>query len=57
MDTEETIHRQADGIRDETLQANTTHQMATDDNERGVAEKSEMPAKRPLDVMEKAELI
>jgi len=35
MDTEETRQRQADSIRDEMLQANTTHQIATDDNEWG----------------------
>jgi len=28
-----TLRRQADGIQDEMLQANTTHQMATNDNE------------------------
>jgi len=33
MDMEETRQRQADGIRDEMLQANTTYQMATDDKE------------------------
>jgi len=33
LDTKETRQRQFDGIQDEMLQANTTHQMATDDNE------------------------
>jgi len=48
----------ADVIRDEMLQANTTHQMATYDNEWGSTEKNEMPTKFPSDGdEEKVELV